>query len=446
MDIKVCDALCGSGKTSACIRMMNERVDTSFIFVTQFLSEVERVENACRQRMFVSPETGRHQSKLTDIRKLLNDGCNIATTHALFVSWTDDIKRLVREKKYVLVLDESVDALHMSGLRHCDTNLLLRGNFITEEDGKVNWIYDSYEKDDLDGNGRFSEEVKLAKSHNLMVYGNEYYFWSIPPELFTCFEEVYVLTYLFRAQPLKYFFDVYKLPYSLIGVKRDGELYSFCDIAEMDRRRDLRNMIHILENKKLNAVGDKRCDLSVSSYEFNRHSEGAGLLDRIRKNLINVFRNIYKANATDIMWTIFKDYREAASDLKYKTGFVAYNKRASNEYGDRHYMAYCVNNFMHPWETKYYKDHGVSVDQDTYAVSILIQWLFRSAIRNGEDVWIYVPSVRMRSLLKQWLNNLAEGRDLDPVSYKSPQRRLTSTHKRKERKNERKDVQEMRMV
>ena len=47
MEIKICDALCGSGKTSACIRMMNEDTDKHFIFVTQFLSEVDRIVRGC---------------------------------------------------------------------------------------------------------------------------------------------------------------------------------------------------------------------------------------------------------------------------------------------------------------------------------------------------------------------------------------------------------------
>ena len=50
MGIKVCDALCGSGKTSACIRMMNENKDKKYVFVTQFLSEVDRIIRSCKAK------------------------------------------------------------------------------------------------------------------------------------------------------------------------------------------------------------------------------------------------------------------------------------------------------------------------------------------------------------------------------------------------------------
>lgn len=426
MKIKVCDALCGSGKTSACIRMMNERTEARFIFVTQFLSEVDRIKAQCAERGFVSPDCDleHRKTKLSDIRRLLQEGNNIATTHALFVSCTDDIKELIRDKNYILVLDETVDVMRMSGLKPCDINLLEYSNIIAEdEDGRVDWIYDTYEKEDYDGEGKFSKEVLLAKSKNLLKYDKEYFFWSVPPELFSCFSEVYVLTYLFHAQILRCFFDMYKLPYEYIGVKNEDG-YRFCDAAEMNRAHDLRGKIHVLEHPKLNAVGDKRGDLSLSSYTLHNHREGMGLTNRIRKNLVNVFRNIFNAGVDEIMWTVFKDFKDEVADKKFRAGFVTYNKRASNECANRRYLAYCINNFMRPWEARYYRERGVRVDQDSYALSILVQWVFRSAIRNGEEIWLYLPSARMRSLFYQWLDNLAEGRDLEPVVYRTSRPRF----------------------
>ena len=37
----------------------------------------------------------------------------------------------------------------------------------------------------------------------------------------------------------------------------------------------------------------------------------------------------------------------------------------------------------------------------------MIQWIWRSAIRDGKEVWVYVPSRRMRDLLRQWLLDLS---------------------------------------
>ncbi|MCT9509257.1 hypothetical protein KTJ05_18660, partial [Acinetobacter baumannii] len=37
--------------------------------------------------------------------------------------------------------------------------------------------------------------------------------------------------------------------------------------------------------------------------------------------------------------------------------------------------------------------------------SEMVQWIWRSAIREGNPINIYVPSSRMRSLLQRWLND-----------------------------------------
>lgn len=424
MEIKVCDALCGSGKTSACIRMMNEDTDKHFIFVTQFLSEVDRIVRGCPERHFIAPDggLGTGKTKLNDLRGLIDSGQNIATTHALFVCCTDEIKRLITERRYVLVLDETVDIMKMSNLKSCDVNMLSRANIVKNDDGVVRWIDDTYELENKNGDGVFSEEVRLSKSKNLLSHDDVMYYWSLPPELFGCFESVYVLTYLFRAQLLRCFLEMYNLPYDYIGVKKDGDRYCFCPVEQMNRARELRDKIHILDHQKLNAAGANRNDLSYSAYCLSDYGERNNLANRMRKNLINLFRNVFHAPSDQIMWTSFKENRAAISDKGYASGFVPYNKRASNEYSGRRYLAYCVNNFLRPWESRYYAEHGVEMDNDAYALSFLIQWIFRSAIRNGEEVWVYIPSARMRTLLRMWLDNLAEGRDLEPMKYKTPRR------------------------
>jgi hypothetical protein len=39
----------------------------------------------------------------------------------------------------------------------------------------------------------------------------------------------------------------------------------------------------------------------------------------------------------------------------------------------------------------------------------MIQWIWRSAIRDGEEVYLYIPSKRMRTLLTDWMDNISKG-------------------------------------
>ena len=56
---------------------------------------------------------------------------------------------------------------------------------------------------------------------------------------------------------------------------------------------------------------------------------------------------------------------------------------------------------------------GVEVREDMYALSEMIQWVWRSAIRDGKDIWIYIPSRRMRELFQNWLDSIAHDSKLN---------------------------------
>ena len=426
MIVKVCDALCGCGKTSSCINMMNERTDKKFIFVTQYLDEVKRIMEKCKSRNFVTPISDEDAgiTKLNNIRDLISQGRNIATTHALFLSYTSDIKELIQEKQYILVLDEVVDVLCSADLAVCDVELLRKSKMIQEDGEYITWLEDAY-SDEV--NAKFHEEMQRAKSKNLLKLNDQWFFWAITPELFASFDDVYVLTYLFESQTLKYFFDMYSIPYQLIGTKKTGEAYHFCDITEMSRARDLRDKIHILNNEKLNDIGKGRSALSHTWYT-KAHAD-ADTLPQLQRNISNVFKNIFRATSKECLWTSFKGFKDILSGKGYASSFVVYNLRASNKYASRKYLAYCVNNFPRPLESKYFYERGIEVDADMYALSILVQWIFRSAIRNNEEIWVYIPSERMRYILTQWIENLANGEDLKPIHYHTPRKAYRKTKK-----------------
>lgn len=426
MIVKVCDALCGCGKTSSCINMMNERTDKKFIFVTQYRDEVKRIMERCKPRNFVTPISDEESgvTKLSNIRDLITQGHNIATTHALFLSYTSDIKELIKEKNYVLVLDEVVDVLCSANIAACDVELLQKSNIIQEDGEFITWLDGAYSDE---ANAKFHEEMQRAKSKNLLKLNDQWFFWAITPELFSSFDDVYVLTYLFESQTLKYFFDMCGLPYQLIGTGKFENGYRFCDISEMSRARDLRDKIHILDNEKLNDVGKGRSAMSHTWY--TRVYDDGETLSQLQRNISNVFKNIFRASAKECLWTSFKGFKDALSGKGYASSFEVYNLRASNKYANRKYLAYCVNNFPRPLESKYFYEHNIEVNADMYALSILVQWIFRSAIRNNEEIWIYIPSERMRYILTQWIENLANGDDLKPICYHTPRKKYYKTKK-----------------
>jgi CTP:phosphocholine cytidylyltransferase-like protein len=47
--------------------------------------------------------------------------------------------------------------------------------------------------------------------------------------------------------------------------------------------------------------------------------------------------------------------------------------------------------------------YAIKVNEDTWALSEVVQFLYRSSIRNGHSIHLYIPSRRMRNLVKTWL-------------------------------------------
>ena len=104
------------------------------------------------------------------------------------------------------------------------------------------------------------------------------------------------------------------------------------------------------------------------------------------------------------MWTCYAAQRISLKGFGYAKGFVACNARATNEHRHRTNLAYMIDLYMVPVVKMFIESRGVKVDQDQYALSALVQWIFRSAIRDGKPINLFIRSERMRGLLLDWLN------------------------------------------
>ena len=90
--------------------------------------------------------------------------------------------------------------------------------------------------------------------------------------------------------------------------------------------------------------------------------------------------------------------------------FVPCNARASNDFKSRRALAYCLNLYPPVDLESFFTSTGkrVSFSRDQFAIQSLIQWIFRSCIRDGKPIDLFLPSQRMQKLLASWL----DGEDL----------------------------------
>lgn len=400
MVVEVCDMIMGSGKTSAAISKINHDTKGHYIFITPYLEEVKRIEESCASRKFHAPSSIQG-GKLKSLHSLLKSNLNIASTHALFRTYNGETISLIKKGKYTLILDEVADVVEVIKISPDDLRMLLNDKMIRiSEGGRVSWLNDEYI-------GKFESLRDTILTGNVILYNGCFMLWEFPIEIFESFEEVIILTYLFDAQIQKYYFDMNHVNIRKTGVICENGEYHFCtQVKQPDFITKLHEKIHILDDKKLNAVGEQWNSLSCSWYERAKRAKGRPKLKQLNKNLGNLFKHKFVSTASQRLWTTFQDYKSDLSGRGYTGGFLSFNARATNAYRDRDHLAYCVNVFYNPVLKNYFLDHGVAVHENEYALSEMIQWIWRSAIRDGKDIWIYIPSRRMRSLLQSWLESL----------------------------------------
>ncbi|MFE4571312.1 hypothetical protein [Paenibacillus chitinolyticus] len=387
----------GSGKSSAAINLMNEDRDNNYIYITPYLKEVERIKKSCITTKFYEPKfrsiNGEMLTKFDSLHSLLLNQKNIASTHALFKRANEETRELIRNEQYILILDEVMDVIEQLPIKKGDIDILFGNGLIYENDGFIYW-----DESKKDYDSRYNDIRDMALNRNLIYHKDTILIWTFPADIFEAFKEVYILTYMFDGQIQKYYYDLNKIEYDFLSTCYVEGKHSFTEKEGIKHPLCYGNKINVYEGS-LNSIGDKEYSLSNNWYQKRKES-----IIGLKNNLKNYFGHKTKAKSHEIMWTTFNDYSKKVKGKGYTKGFVPCTARATNEYKDKYVLAYTVNRYVNPIISGFFLDKGIAINEDKYALSEMIQWIWRSAIRDDNDIQIYIPSSRMRNLLKDWLN------------------------------------------
>ena len=401
----------GGGKSSSAITYMNEHRNDKFIYITPYLDEAARIKAGCPSLYFVEPSDKLREynfKKSLHTQALIDEGRNITTTHQAFKGYTPETLKRIKEQGYVLIIDENVDILESFEYSEHDLNMAVDAGFIKNENGIYSLTDKQYKGKAL------SDLFRLLKSRELVriksAKKETFFYWALPPGLITSFKEVFILTYLFHGQSIRYFLDIYNIKYDFIGIEKIGEKqFRFGKLPGYvpEYISDIKNKLHIYDDRRMNEIGSDFYALSMNWYSKKEDD-----VETLKKNVYNFFNNINRDIPADKrLWGVYKNEYNAMRGKGYSKSFLTFNAKATNEYRNRNCLVYITNLFMSVSEKQFYQLHGVEVDEDTYALSIMVQWIWRSAIRDGQDVYLYIPSSRMRNLLINWMNTLSAGGD-----------------------------------
>jgi hypothetical protein len=367
--------------------------------------------------------------------KLIAEGKNIVSTHALFSAIDNRVIDALKLYDYIFILDEVMntvdtfdifedeipkkkkidDAIKEETTRKTIEDirgLIKKGILVIDKDtNAVKWedettLFNKYEK------------LKKAADNGLLYFINgALLIWTFPIQVFQegIFSKIFILTYLFDYQIQSLYCSFYGLKYSQYHIETINNRYEIIETVNKDYdvnwKNQIKHLITICDNEKLNRIGSVYNDerghpyksaLSNAWYERNNES---GVTNKLGLNAINFFMHFTKTKSNQRMWTTFKDCIPFVKNKNLtKTQWIEMTSRSTNLHRDRTALAYLVNRYPQPYFEDFFETRNVPINQDHFAISEMIQWVFRSAVRVHKPINLYVPSERMRTLFIRWIN------------------------------------------
>jgi hypothetical protein len=425
------DSFPGTGKTTAMFQKMNANPGP-WLFITPYLKEVHRCIKECPRRAFTEPagqahkhpETGEitmRYSKSADLHRMMAKGANIASTHSLFSIINDDCLELARAMGYTLVIDEVLEVIQPLSLDSkvrkpmFTKGLLKLADSPLDPAGQVFKVLPGDESDfdnySLKIGGEWftvSHVRNWAESGRLTLVSDTILLWVMPAECFTSFKRVFNLTYLYEGSQQQAFYKICGLEPTMMMAEQSAlgtgyELVPYDLAKEIPMRRQLYDLINVYDGP-LNDL-DKRYN-AYSSGWWGAKGYVKEREDQIQKRIYNYFQHHLgeKPRGEDLMWGCYDKNRAGIAGKGFARQFVVSNARATNDFRSKKHLAYPINWYPHPSINKYLEKFGCQMETSQFATSTMIQWLLRSRLRNRKPINLYLPSSRMRSLLREWAN------------------------------------------
>lgn len=406
--IELLDSIMGSGKTQGVIQWMLNNPQNKYLYVSPMLTEVEeRIPTACQALEFTYPCTEEYKTKGQHLLKLLEEGCNVSFTHSLFTDLTKQHLALIRKHEYVLIVDEEVAFIEPykgNYSRDDIVSLEKAGHIRVEEDnlGRVVWQwYDDNEMND-------TAYSKLKRMSDLgMLYcakrDRKIMVVHLPIELVQSSRRVILLTYLFKGSVMESFMD-------LKGI----EIVPFKEVVPPKTTKDVltkaKSLITFIDTTTTKAVSN----LSMSSTWYSKNATTADL-EKVSNAIFSVYRKfgdkesfIFTAPKSLADYEYVKEERLKRNIIHKKmpkdVDWIYCGTKATNMWSHKSIAVHAYNRYVNTAIKAYLQDYGTPPDDDMFALSEMVQWIFRTCIRNDEPLQLCILNSRMKRLLIDWLN------------------------------------------
>ncbi|ATN93469.1 hypothetical protein [Pseudoalteromonas phage J2-1_QLiu-2017] len=423
MVVDVIDYVMGSGKSSFIIEQMNmwnlENEYDQFVYVSPSLSEVEdRIPNACPDIGFLYAEG---EDKTGQVVSLMSEGASVSCTHNLLLGLEPEHINSMKEHKNILVVDEELELVRPYKVFSKATVdfLLNKGVLYVAEDATLNVNYEHEDYKDIVSSATNKKDALFELfrlcdlGYIVRVREGGYYVWDFPPQFVKNFDKVVFMSYMFEHSVA-----------NLWCMANDIEV-EYWKIPELEKRQEevfhsLSENINVVDTLSLNKIPEG-INLSQAGWKLLTKDK----LSLIKKPVDTFVNHTPDISGKDVVVTCPKAYwdnpKKTLQTKRTKTAtWLASSTRGINDYADKKVMVYGIDKHPSPM-TLHYFDYVMERDRDynpenkveiglyknkwkeNYALSNMLQWLWRGCIRKNEQMYVIVLSPRMRKLLNKWV-------------------------------------------
>jgi len=424
--IEILDAIMGSGKSTEVIKWMDANPDDKYIYVSPNLTEVGedgRIHRELQNLDMCSPMSDKDVTKTEDLNRLLKEGKSIACTHNLYLSMNNYSMYLIKQGKYCVIFDEEINVMSsFDGYSFNNMVWLLQKGFIdiSKEDGSVIWLEEdtlvderghcySYFKNLCDKKSlyvtRFDEESATAK--RVMMVS------QVPVRLLECADRVIAITYLFTGSVLDSFLKLKgftTVPFTEVSVmnKKPSDYKHLITLIPPDKKTAKLPMTSTWWDKKAANQDIK----DIQNYILRNSRKYAGVAENLcytlPKSRVKDLGKDNKKTKVNPVGFVYSDNK----DGERVPNWLSSSTRATNDYYYKDTMIHCYNRYPLHTVACYLQDYKFPLDKDVFALSEMVQWLWRGCIRDGKPMTVCCANTRMYNLLKEWLDDKFEVRSV----------------------------------
>jgi len=405
--LTIVDYPCGLGKTNALLSILEARPDLLVLVVVQTLSEVDRIISSVPKGRIYAPEGpgSLHRTKGEQLEPLVHAGRSIVITHNLYER-AGILANQGAFSSYQVIIDEVPNAVSVSDLVLDPVSFkefyIDPGYFSLREGGLVVM---TYKGDDEEARLKQALDERLIsniRSGRLYYDGKKHFIQTIPTSLFTHADSVTVLTFLSEGSLFLKFLEKHQIDYRVLRsskcnqefqqrAKENLKIHRMPSLDKMSfgyskqtsykaKSKEVRSIRNALKNlKQRDLAGIDLKNLIITCAKQNWFHRSGSSYNEAKPSLFSIDSRMFKG-----------------------ANWLPNTTRGTNDYLHCTHAIYLYEQNANPILLNWLNANDAQFKSD-YSLTEMVQWIWRTRVRRGEPVHVYMPSKRMRGLLQAWL-------------------------------------------